>query len=106
MPIVVDEMGLWVYSPSGFATKQARMGLYGSTRWVPFRLAEEAFLGFLGGVAEVLAAAEPVDNPRCEMVPISSSATDGVTATTRQSSPRPSTLRNIRTNIAAYESVR
>jgi hypothetical protein len=42
------------------------MGLYGATRWVPFKREEEAFLRFLGGVADVHAGAEPVNDPRCE----------------------------------------
>lgn len=51
--------------PSGFTRKQARMGLYGATRWVQFKREEEAFLKFLGGVASLLQAAEPMHEPCC-----------------------------------------
>ncbi len=65
-PLIVDEMGLWVYSPSGFATKQARLGLYGPTRWVPFKRDHAAFLALLEQVATVLARPEPTGNLHCE----------------------------------------
>jgi CRISPR/Cas system-associated exonuclease Cas4 (RecB family) len=65
VPIQIDETGLWVYSPGGFATKRNRMGLYGETRWLSFQRNDSAFLKFLGGVADVLSRPEPAADPNC-----------------------------------------
>ena len=65
-PMLVDETGLWVYAPTRFATKPNRMGLYGPTRWIPFKRDEPAFLAFLGSVAAALGGPEPADGPGCE----------------------------------------
>jgi hypothetical protein len=64
-PLLIEEIGLLIYTPETFTFKGGISGLFGPTRWIGFARNETAFTKHLSEVAMLLAHDEPFGDWEC-----------------------------------------